>query len=477
MPRVLCIIIGVLTILTVSCSGPSNPDIDIDSSTAYIKSETIDPRTPDLSNTLLYDAPPEGITEVDDEFSLDISAGKNHGTSIQKQCTLSGGEFVDAGWTGQDTGDNHCNSCFCNENGVLGCTKMACLASSDTDALLLPDLPDIPLDLGVIGGLDDALNQMSEALPEGSIPEGALDMVGEILDNGEGLSPDVLMQDPCVQMPVNARPMCYMMLQRAQMMGQSGVAHGNLGQDDTPPNLYNLLVDEFIQYDPTTSMMGPFKFSKSFFNGPFPTVFDEFGRVHDAGRSTEYENPTFEYRFPAATKLISPVSGLVDDISWQPTDTYKQDDWELIIKPSRFSAWRVSIDHVLSLSCDIGSKEVCDEPLIVNGEAVKVGMQINAGDKIGYAGNLVDNTNSGMVGRTEITVGRFASEGVFESYCPVMYLDDSVKQNFRDSISALMDTYEEWSGDRDLYDQSAMVEPGCLYEQINDVGNKTTVVK
>ena len=40
-----------------------------------------------------------------------------------------------------------------------------------------------------------------------------------------------------------------------------------------------------------------------------------------------------------------------------------------------------------------------------------------------------------------------------------------------------MDTYEEWSGDRDLYDQSAMVEPGCLYEQINDVGNKTTVVK
>ena len=44
---------------------------------------------------------------------------------------------------------------------------MACLASSDTDALLLPNLSDIPLDLGVIGGLDDVLNQMSEALPEG----------------------------------------------------------------------------------------------------------------------------------------------------------------------------------------------------------------------------------------------------------------------------------------------------------------------
>ena len=72
-------IIGVLTILTVSCSGPSNPDIDIDSSTAYIKSETINPRTPDASNTSLHDAPPEGITEVDDELSLDISAGKTMG--------------------------------------------------------------------------------------------------------------------------------------------------------------------------------------------------------------------------------------------------------------------------------------------------------------------------------------------------------------------------------------------------------------
>ena len=158
------------------------------------------------------------------------------------------------------------------------------------------------------------------------------------------------MQDPCLQMPVNARSMCYMMLERAKQMGQG---QGHSGRDNTPPVLYNLLVSDFTDYDRTTSMMGPFKFSKSFLKGRFPTVFDEFGRVHDAGRPTEYENPTFEYRFPAGTELISPTSGLVDDISWQPTDTYKQDDWELIIKPSRFSAWRVSIDHVVSSSCDI----------------------------------------------------------------------------------------------------------------------------
>ena len=104
-------------------------------------------------------------------------------------------------------------------------------------------------------------------------------------------------------------------------------------------------------------------------------------------------------------------------------------------------------------------------------------MEIKAGDKIGYAGNWIDTSNSGMDERTEITVGKFASEGVFESYCPMLYLHESVKQDFRDSISSLMDGYEEWSGNTKLYNQGAMVEPGCLYEQINDIGNKTTVIK
>ena len=42
-----------------------------------------------------------------------------------KRCVLSGGGTVESGWSGNDTGDNHCNNCFCS-NGALGCTKMAC---------------------------------------------------------------------------------------------------------------------------------------------------------------------------------------------------------------------------------------------------------------------------------------------------------------------------------------------------------------
>ena len=42
-----------------------------------------------------------------------------------KRCTLSGGGTVESGWSGNDTGHNHCSNCFCS-NGALGCTKMAC---------------------------------------------------------------------------------------------------------------------------------------------------------------------------------------------------------------------------------------------------------------------------------------------------------------------------------------------------------------
>ena len=40
-------------------------------------------------------------------------------------CTLSGGEVVQKGWSGKDTGHNYCNQCMCMGAG-LACTKMAC---------------------------------------------------------------------------------------------------------------------------------------------------------------------------------------------------------------------------------------------------------------------------------------------------------------------------------------------------------------
>ena len=58
--------------------------------------------------------------------TLSASEAKTPSTT-QAACKLTGGETVQSGWTGEDTGNNSCNSCFCTD-GVLGCTKMACPA-------------------------------------------------------------------------------------------------------------------------------------------------------------------------------------------------------------------------------------------------------------------------------------------------------------------------------------------------------------
>ena len=65
---------------------------------------------------------------VEAKVSGTLSApGTKAPSTTQAACKLTGGETVQSGWTGKDTGDNSCNSCFCT-NGVLGCTKMACPA-------------------------------------------------------------------------------------------------------------------------------------------------------------------------------------------------------------------------------------------------------------------------------------------------------------------------------------------------------------
>ena len=117
---------------------------------------------------------------------------------------------------------------------------------------------------------------------------------------------------------------------------------GGMTTNDSPPLLKNLLIA-----NNSTGISGDFEF-KSELQLVF---FDEFGRVHSAGTPGAYDNPTFEYKVPRDT-LIYIIDGIIDFFQFQPTTSYKQDDWELMIKPSRSSDWAVVIDHVVSLSCD-----------------------------------------------------------------------------------------------------------------------------
>ncbi len=264
-----------------------------------------------------------------------------------------------------------------------------------------------------------------------------------------------------------------------QCQGFDQANQGSSGSpaNDDPPFLYNLLITNWGPYEPTTGVSGDFEF-KSELQLVF---FDEFGRVHSAGTPGAYDNPTFEYKVPRDTLVYIPINGVIDFFQFQPTSSYVQDDWELMIKPARNSDWAVVIDHVVSLSCDRASRAVCQNPLTVNGEEIYSGMQVKAGDIIGYVGNYEDGEGGSVFGRTEISIGKYVRVGNqqqdFNNFCPTNYLHPSVKDSIQNSVNQIMASYESWSGNTNFYDESNMVAPGCWYSEIYESNGKTTPKK
>lgn len=57
-----------------------------------------------------------------------ISTQNSESTINNGACTLTGGEIVQNGWSGSDTGANHCNTCRCDGN-ILMCTEMYCVGN------------------------------------------------------------------------------------------------------------------------------------------------------------------------------------------------------------------------------------------------------------------------------------------------------------------------------------------------------------
>jgi len=249
---------------------------------------------------------------------------------------------------------------------------------------------------------------------------------------------------------------------------------GRTTQEEIPEiSLKNLLIQNFgPDYDNYTKTFGDIIFNENHTH----LVFDEFGRIHNAGQEDQYYNPNFEIKAPADTLLVSPIDGVITYIKWQPTEGYTQDDWEIIIKPSMSSKWGISIDHITSIDCDRknNSQLKCSLPLKIDGQEIAERTTVKSGQIIGYVGNWDDYNNSGINGRTELTVFEQIGSRHFINHCPMVYLDDKSSAESLTSIINLMFYYEQWSSNTDIYDEDSMVHPGCIYEMIEEVNGITT---
>jgi PBP1b-binding outer membrane lipoprotein LpoB len=83
--------------------------------------------------------PKQQLDSVTVKEDTEIPDDQNQKDQKLKSCKLSGGELVEDGWAGKDTGSNYCNQCKCM-NGNLACTKMACL---DNDSSVKAPVRDV----------------------------------------------------------------------------------------------------------------------------------------------------------------------------------------------------------------------------------------------------------------------------------------------------------------------------------------------
>jgi hypothetical protein len=205
----------------------------------------------------------------------------------------------------------------------------------------------------------------------------------------------------------------------------SVVAHVKIALDPGPPPVLKNLLANFAVWDPITDSAGDFKFLAS-----EEKVFLEFGAVvmtPDGPKTL----PTFEYRLPLDTTVVSPIDGTVASIRFQ-ADT---EDYEIHLMSSPTSPFLVVVDHVRDL-------------LISEGDAVA------AGQSLGKVGPF-----SLTLGRTELIVVNFIEE---TAYCPFELFDPDLLLEFQQKVVDLMDDWESFKGDASIYDQAAMVAPGCI---------------
>lgn len=145
--------------------------------------------------------------------------------------------------------------------------------------------------------------------------------------------------------------------------------------------------------------------------------------------------PTFEYKVDPDTQVVSPIDGVVSQVDYQE-DT---DDYSIILLPESGSDWMVNIDHVTNV-------------------AITVGETVTAGQALGIPGTWNDT-----YGRVELMVVQGATY-----YCPFDVFDASLKAEYEDKVTQLMNDWEAFKDDETIYDQAAMVSPGCNSSTLTD---------
>lgn len=207
---------------------------------------------------------------------------------------------------------------------------------------------------------------------------------------------------------------------------------------------------EIGTYDPATKRAGDLLFpDQNLPEGVQPVLFSEFGYLVPGNSANNYNpkpSPQPTFMVAGGTKIKAMIDGKVVSVSKLYSGDYtihmQGDGSDLIFEH----------EHVIN-------------PLVKEGDTVKAGAVIATA--------------------SDVDAGKILGLGLFEMgllkggnppthLCIFDYLDDSIKQDTFDRITALKKAWEDYKGDTTLYGDSVAI-PGCISrDPITDNNNSQT---
>lgn len=191
-------------------------------------------------------------------------------------------------------------------------------------------------------------------------------------------------------------------------------------------------------YNSETNKAGDIEFKK--FDPPYDFMLTNFGQTMLAQYSadnTEEKNAHPSFILPMGTKLLSPIDGTVVSV----TKLYSNDHSVQITPNGKMDSLIFEMEHV-------------KDPI------VKVGDKVKAGQPVAEVTDFTSQYHPGY-GYFDLAVFRSNSKGEPEHLCPFLYLDESVKDEVYAKIRALYTSWEEYTGDKNTYEEDKYPVPGC----------------
>lgn len=195
---------------------------------------------------------------------------------------------------------------------------------------------------------------------------------------------------------------------------------------------------KFGAWNPVTNRAGDFLFTDmSSQQNAGGRVFAEFGAV-GFNLDPTTPNHSFKYFLPGGTKITAMADTTVLEVKYQA----ESEDYQIASRSD--GGYTFTYDHILS-------------------PTVSAQKKVKAGSVIGEVGG---QPTANTLGYVEVDVFKSQNNGTVTFYCPIDLLASAVKNSIKQSVTALMDGWEQYSGNAAIYDQLQMVEPGCTTHSI-----------